>query len=98
VDQYNELLLTARQQVESAAVALAEGRRQVESLQAAVAEAEESLSLSLELYKMGLTAFINVMQAQQSVLQYQTALVTARQATWLQAVALWVAQSPGVEL
>jgi NodT family efflux transporter outer membrane factor (OMF) lipoprotein len=98
VDQYNELLLTARQQVESATVALAEGRRQVESLQAAVAEAEESLSLSLELYKMGLTAFINVMQAQQSVLQYQTALVTARQATWLQAVALWVAQSPGVEL
>jgi outer membrane protein TolC len=45
---------------------------------------------------MGLTAFINVMQAQQSVLQYQTALVTAELATWQQAVALWVAQSPGV--
>jgi outer membrane protein TolC len=37
------------------------------------------------------------MQAQQSVLQYQTAWVTARQATWQQAVALWVALSEGIE-
>jgi outer membrane protein TolC len=44
---------------------------------------------------MGLTAFINVMQAQQSVLQYQTALVSARNTTLQQAVALWVALSDG---
>lgn len=97
VDQYNELLLTARQQVESAAVALTEDRQQVDRLLAAVHQAEESLRLSLELYKMGLTTFINVMQAQQSVLQYQTALVTARNATWQQAIALWVALSSGIE-
>ncbi len=97
VDQYNELLLTAAQQAESAAVALSEGRKQAERLYAAVGQAEESLRLSLELYKMGLTTFLNVMQAQQSVLQYQTAWVTARQATWQQAVALWVALSEGIE-
>jgi NodT family efflux transporter outer membrane factor (OMF) lipoprotein len=96
VDNYNELLLTAMQQVESATTACREGWQQVQHLRAAVLQAEESLRLSLELYKMGLTAFINVMQAQQSVLQYQTALVTAELATWQQAVALWVAQSPGV--
>jgi outer membrane protein TolC len=60
-----------------------------------VQQAELSLQLSVELYKMGLTAFINVMQAQQSVLQYQTALVSARNTTLQQAVALWVALSDG---
>jgi outer membrane protein TolC len=69
----------------------------VEHLRAAVREAESSLQLSLELYKMGLTAFINVMQAQQSVLQYQTALVQAELSTLQQAVALWVATSEGIQ-
>jgi NodT family efflux transporter outer membrane factor (OMF) lipoprotein len=97
VDSYNELLLTAVQQVESATTAYLEGLQQVEHLRAAVREAESSLQLSLELYKMGLTAFINVMQAQQSVLQYQTALVQAELSTLQQAVALWVATSEGIQ-
>jgi outer membrane protein TolC len=95
IDAYNRLLLTAAQQVESSAVAYRQGVQQVASLRAAVQQAELSLQLSVELYKMGLTAFINVMQAQQSVLQYQTALVSARNATLQQAVALWVALSDG---
>jgi outer membrane protein TolC len=95
IDAYNRLLLTAAQQVESSAVAYRQGVQQVASLRAAVQQAELSLQLSVELYKMGLTAFINVMQAQQSVLQYQTALVSARNTTLQQAVALWVALSDG---
>ncbi len=96
VDNYNLLLLTAVQQVESALIAYREACQQVQALTTAVSQAEQSLQLSLTLYKQGLTAFINVVQAQQSVLQYQVSLVGAQNSALQQAVALWVAISPGV--
>ncbi len=96
VDHYNQLLLTAMQQVESSVMAYRQGLEQVRALSRAVEQANASLQLSMDLYKMGLTSFINVVQAQQSVLQYQTALVTASNMTLQNLITFFTAISPSI--
>lgn len=96
VDHYNQLLLTAMQQVESSVMAYRQGLEQVRALTLAVEQANASLLLSMDLYKMGLTSFINVVQAQQSVLQYQTSLVTASNTALQNLITFYTAISPGL--
>ena len=43
-----------------------------------VAEGEKTLSLSLDLYKRGLSGFQNVLDAQRSLLSYQNSYVSAQ--------------------
>lgn len=95
VNNYNLLMFTAMQQVETSAMAYEQSQHQVQALYEAVEHAENSLLLSSDLYKMGLTSFINVVQAQQSVLQYQTSLVSARNNAIQNLITLLVALSPG---
>jgi len=95
VDHYNQLLLTAMHQVESSVMAYRQSLEQVAALSRAVEQAQASLQLSMELYKMGLTSFINVVQAQQSVLQYQTAWVTASNKALQNLITFYTAISPG---
>ena len=51
---------------------------QIVALREAVNQNEETLTLSLELYKQGLTPFQNVLDAQRSLLTYQNYLVQAQ--------------------
>lgn len=95
VNNYNLLMFTAMQQVETSAMAYEQSQHQVLALYETVKHAENSLLLSSDLYKMGLTSFINVVQAQQSVLQYQTSLVSARNNAVQNLITLLVALSPG---
>lgn len=78
VRQYNQTLLTAVQEVDSYLSAYTNALRQIEAWQMVVNEGEETLSLSLSLYKQGLISFEQVQDAQRSVLSYQNSHVQAK--------------------
>ena len=55
----------------------------------------ETLKLSLELYKQGLSPFQNVLDAQRSLLSYENQLVQAQGSSLLQLIALYKALGGG---
>ena len=58
-------------------------------------QGQETLTLSLDLYKQGLTPFQNVLDAQRSLLSYENQLVQARGNSLLQLIALYQALGGG---
>ena len=58
-------------------------------------QGQETLTLSLDLYKQGLTPFQNVLDAQRSLLTYENQLVQARGNSLLQLIALYQALGGG---
>ena len=55
----------------------------------------ETLKLSLELYKQGLSPFQNVLDAQRSLLSYENQLVQAQGSSLLQLISLYKALGGG---
>ncbi|MEG1587328.1 MAG: TolC family protein, partial [Bacteroidales bacterium] len=97
IDSYNLTVLTALQEVDNSITAYKNSVKETVELRTAAAEAEKSFELSIDLYKMGLSAFINVVNAQQSLLTYQTALVSAEGNTLLYLIQLYQALGGGWE-
>ena len=77
IRNYNSVVLKATEEVSSAISAYKGRIKQVVSLKELVVQGESMLSLSLDLYKRGLTDFQNVLDAQRSLLEYQNSLVSA---------------------
>ena len=92
---FNSTLLTAVQEVESAMSQYKSSVEQIVSLREAVNQNEETLTLSLELYKQGLTPFQNVLDAQRSLLTYQNYLVQAQGGSLIYLVQLYEALGGG---
>ena len=78
IEQYNQIVLTAVQEVENAMNSYTHIVKQIAMLKELVAEGEKTLSLSLDLYKRGLSGFQNVLDAQRSLLSYQNSYVSAQ--------------------
>ena len=78
IAQFNGTILNAVQEVEDAMSQYKSSIAQIVSLREAVNQNQETLTLSLELYKQGLTQFQNVLDAQRSLLSYQNYLVQAK--------------------
>lgn len=78
IDNYNSTVLTAMQEVNTAMASYTGSVRCIQALEEAARAANESLTLSVDLYKQGLTSFINVQNAQASVLQFSNDVVEAR--------------------
>lgn len=72
---FNSTVLTAVQEVSNAMSIYKNSILSIETLKETVRQGEETLALSLELYKQGLTQFQNVLDAQRSLLSYQDNLV-----------------------
>ena len=68
---------------------------QIVSLREAMNQNRETLELSLELYKQGLTEYQNVLDAQRSLLTYQDYLVQARGSSLIYLVQLYEALGGG---
>lgn len=98
VNNYNLTVMTALQEVDNAIISYKYSVKETQELKTAVLEAKKSLELSVELYKMGLSAFINVVNAQQSVLSYQTSLVNSQGNTLLNLIRLYQALGGGWEI
>ncbi|MEG2947223.1 MAG: TolC family protein [Bacteroidales bacterium] len=95
IDSYNLTVLTALQEVDNAIAGYKNAVKETVELRIAAAEAQKSFELSIDLYKMGLAAFINVVNAQQSLLSYQTALVSSEGNTLLNLIQLYQAVGGG---
>ncbi len=78
IEQYNQTVLTAVQEVENAMTGYLHIIKQIGMLKLLVSEGEKTLSLSLDLYKRGLASFQNVLDAQRSLLSYQNGYVEAQ--------------------
>ena len=92
---FNNTVLTAIQEVETAMSLYKNSVSQIISLREAVNQNGETLALSLELYKQGLTEFQNVLDAQRSLLEYQDYLVQARGNSLIYLVKLYEALGGG---
>ena len=92
---FNNTVLTAVQEVEDAMSQYKSSVSQIVSLREAVNQNNETLTLSLELYKQGLTEFQNVLDAQRSLLEYQNYLVQAHGSSLIYLVKLYEALGGG---
>lgn len=78
VDAYNLALLTAVQEVDNALMTYTQAVKYEKELETVLENAQLYYTLALDRYKQGLDAFINVSDAQMTVLQYANELVVAR--------------------
>ena len=76
VDSYNLTVMNAVEEVDNALVKYDSALQSVELQKKVVEESEKSLKLSVDLYKSGLTDFVNVVNAQTSWLESQNYLVS----------------------
>lgn len=95
IDQFNQTVLTAVQETNNAMTAYRSSIKQIVALREVRNQGQETLTLSLDLYKQGLTPFQNVLDAQRSLLSYENQLVQARGNSLLQLIALYQALGGG---
>ena len=95
IDQFNQTVLTAVQETDNAMTAYRSSIKQIVALREVRNQGIETLKLSLELYKQGLSPFQNVLDAQRSLLSYENQLVQARGNSLLQLIALYQALGGG---
>ena len=77
INQFNNVVLTAVQEVENAMSTYKNSIKQIVACREMLYQGKEAFDLSLELYKQGLTPFQNVLDAQRSLLTYENTLVKA---------------------
>ena len=95
INQINQTVLTAVQETDNAMNAYRNSIKQIVALREVRNQGQETLTLSLELYKQGLTPFQNVLDAQRSLLSYENQLVQARGYSLLQLIAMYQALGGG---
>ena len=95
ITQFNSTLLTALQEVENALSLYRSSIKQIVALRETVNQCQETLTLSLELYKQGLTQFQNVLDAQRTLLNSRNYLVQARASSLKSLIGLYEALGGG---
>lgn len=78
IDNYNNTVLTAVQEVDNAMATYHNNVKYIEMVNQVVEQAEKAFDLSIDLYKQGLTDFVNVSNSQISYLTYSNELVEAK--------------------
>ena len=95
INQFNQTVLTALQETDNAMNAYRNSIKQIVALREVHNLGVETLKLSLELYKQGLSPFQNVLDAQRSLLSYENQLVQAEGSSLLQLITLYKALGGG---
>lgn len=78
INQFNNTVLTAMQEVDNAMSAYKSSIKQIVACREMLNQGKEAFNLSLDLYKQGLTPFQNVLDSQRSLLTYENSLVKAK--------------------
>ncbi len=94
---YEQTALTAFEEVENALVSYAKEQTRRQSLAEAVSSSQNSLQLARDLYKNGLTGFLNVLDAERSLYQAQDQLAQSDRAVSANLIALYKALGGGWE-
>ena len=89
INNYNNTVLTALQEVDDAMTHYRHASAEVVAMQKAFEQAEITNQLAIDLYKKGLINFQNVLDAQRSLLQYEDNLVVAKSSVSLSLVQLY---------
>lgn len=97
IDNYNNVILTAIQEVETEMSNYANALKTIKMGQQVVEQGDKTLELSIDLYKRGLGTFTNVLDAQRTVLSDQNYLVSAQNSALLALVRLYTALGGGWE-
>ena len=95
IRQFNQDVLTAVQEVDNAMNTYKNSIRQIVALREVVNQGKQTLELSLDLYKQGLTPFQNVLDAQRSLLSYENELTQAKGSSLLSLIQLYQALGGG---
>ena len=95
INTYNETILNAVQEVDNAMNGYKNYIKEVIALREVCYQGQETLNLSVNLYKEGLSSFTNVVDAQKSLLTYQNQLVQAKSGTLLELITLYQALGGG---
>ncbi|MCM1291004.1 MAG: efflux transporter outer membrane subunit [Prevotella sp.] len=95
LDNYNFTVQTAAEEVNNAITNYRCYEEEVSLRAKVVAESEKSLTLALDRYKQGLSAFTNVVDAQQDLLTYQNSFISANASALLALIDLYVAIGGG---
>ena len=95
INQFNQTVLTAVQETDNAMNSYRNSIKQIVALREVRNQGVETLKLSLELYKQGLSPFQNVLDAQRSLLSYENQLVQAQGSSLLQLISLYKALGGG---
>ena len=95
INQFNQTVLTAVQETDNAMNSYRNSIKQIVALREVRNQGVETLKLSLELYKQGLSPFQNVLDAQLSLLSYENQLVQAQGSSLLQLINLYKALGGG---
>lgn len=95
INTYNETILNAVQEVDNAMNGYKNYIKEVVALREVCYQGEEALRLSVNLYREGLSPFQNVVDAQKSLLTYQSQLVQAKGGTLTQLISLYQALGGG---
>lgn len=96
IHQFNQTVLTAVQETDQAMTAYRSSIKQIVAMREVCLQGEETLRLSLELYKQGLSPFQNVLDALRSLLTYQNQLTQAQGYSLLQLISLYKALGGGI--
>lgn len=97
LDAYEQTVLTAFQDVESALTAYAREQIRRQSLTRAVSANQQALDIAEQLYKNGLADFLRVLDSQRSLYQSQDALVQSDREISSDLVALYKSMGGGWE-
>lgn len=97
INNYNYTVMNAVEETNNALSLFRTAMMHIKSIDDVVVWAQKSLSLSVSLYKDGLTAFSNVVDAQETLLEYETEAVTARQNALTALVNIYTALGGGWE-
>src|SRR5207247_9987097 len=97
VTTYQQTILTALQEVESAMVAYAKEQQRRTAMVESVAANRRAVDISTQLYTQGQTNFLNVLVAQRSLYASEDALVQSDRAVSENLVALYKALGGGWE-
>lgn len=95
ISSFNQTVLTAVQETDNALTSYRTSIRQIVAMREVCQQGEETLRLSVELYKQGLTPFQNVLDSLRSLLTYQNQLTQAQGYSLLQLIALYKALGGG---
>lgn len=95
VEQFNQTVVTAMQEADNALCAYSNSIKEMVTMREVCHQGKETLTLSLELYKQGLSPFQNVLDAQRSLLSYESTLVQSHATSLLQLIALYKALGGG---
>lgn len=95
IDNYNNTVMTAVKEVQNAMISYKYNLQESNDLELVTAEALNSLKLSVDLYKRGLSDFTNVLTSQQSYLQYNNSLITTKGKTLLSLISIYQALGGG---